>query len=84
VAPTRPASAVPHDAPLPSREQLLALQEVVGLGYPRGVQRVLDQIEASRPECAAWLAPLRALAQTFRFDHMTPWIRDAIAKTHPA
>jgi signal transduction histidine kinase/purine-cytosine permease-like protein/DNA-binding NarL/FixJ family response regulator len=83
-APARPASAVPTDAPLPSREQLLALQEVVGLGYPRGVQRVLDQIEASRPDCAAWLAPLRALAQAFRFDHMSPWIRDALAKTHPA
>ena len=77
-APVQPAP------PAPSREQLLALQQVVSLGYPRGVLRLLDEIEAARPDCAAWLAPLRALAAAFEFDRMTPWIQDAIAKTHPA
>jgi CheY-like chemotaxis protein len=74
-----PATAA--DAPWPGREQLQALRDVVDLGYPRGVQRVLEQIEAERPDCAAWLAPLRALAQSFQFDRMTPLIQDAIRAT---
>ncbi len=78
------AALVPPDAPAPAREQLLALREVVDLGYPRGVQRLLEQIERERPDCAAWLAPLRALAQSFQFDRMTPLIQDAIAKSHLA
>jgi CheY-like chemotaxis protein len=73
--------AAPADAPRPPREELLALQEAVNLGYPRGVQRLLGQIEAERPDCAAWVAPLRALAQSFQFDLMTPLIQDALAKS---
>jgi signal transduction histidine kinase/ActR/RegA family two-component response regulator len=79
-----PPAAAPADAPRPSREHLQALHEVVSLGYPRGVQRLIEQIEAERPECMAWLAPLRALAQGFQFDRMTPLIQDAIAKSQPA
>jgi hypothetical protein len=60
------------------------LLEVVNLGYPRGVQRVLDQIEAECPDCSAWLQLLRKLAQGFDFDRMTPWIQDAIARSEPA
>jgi hypothetical protein len=77
-------SAPPADAPRPTRAQLQALHDVVRLGYPRGVQRLLAQIEAERPECAAWLAPLRALAQGFQFDRMTPVIQDAIGTTPEA
>ena len=84
-APTDPAPAArPYGGPAPSREQLQALQQVVSLGYPRGVLRLLDEIEAARPDCRAWLAPLRTLAAAFDFDRMTPWIQDALAQTHPA
>jgi CheY-like chemotaxis protein len=77
-----PASvAAPGDAPRPSRAQLEALRDVVSLGYPRGIQRLLDQIGQERPDCAAWLAPLRALAQSFQFDRMTPLIHDALDHT---
>jgi signal transduction histidine kinase/purine-cytosine permease-like protein/ActR/RegA family two-component response regulator len=79
-----PAAAPTPDGPRPSREQLQALHDVVSLGYPRGVQRLLEQIEADRPDCAPWLAPLRALAQAFQFDRMTPLIQDALAKSHAA
>lgn len=72
------------DAPLPTRAQLQALHEVVNLGYPRGVQRLLDEIESQRPDCAPWLAPLRSLAQAFQFDRMNPLISDALAKSQPA
>jgi len=78
-APAAPPAPTPADAPVPSREQLLALREVVNLGYPRGIRKLLDQIESERPECAPWLAPLRALAQGFQFDRMTPLIEAALA-----
>ncbi len=84
--PPRPESAATTavPAPAPAREQLQALQQVVDLGYPRGVLRLLDEIESARPDCSTWLAPLRALAAAFEFDRMTPWIQDALTKTQPA
>jgi signal transduction histidine kinase/purine-cytosine permease-like protein/ActR/RegA family two-component response regulator len=84
VAPPKPAPLPAAAAPRPSHAQLLALQEVVSLGYPRGVQRVLAQIEADSPACRTWLVPLQALAQGFLFDRMTPLIVDAITKSEPA
>jgi signal transduction histidine kinase/purine-cytosine permease-like protein/DNA-binding NarL/FixJ family response regulator len=84
-APAAPPPALADAAtPLPPREQLLALHDAAHLGYPRGVQRLLDQIEHEHPACVPWLAPLRTLAQGFQFDRMTPLIQDALAKTHPA
>jgi signal transduction histidine kinase/CheY-like chemotaxis protein/purine-cytosine permease-like protein len=77
--------STPPDATAPpTRERLLALQQVVALGYPRGVQRLLEQIEAEQPHTAPWLAPLRALAQRFQFDRMSPLIDDALARCPPA
>jgi CheY-like chemotaxis protein/anti-sigma regulatory factor (Ser/Thr protein kinase) len=63
----------------PPREQLRALQEVVALGYPRGVWQRLDHIAATHPECAPWLATLRGMADRFQFDRMTRLIDDALA-----
>ena len=82
--PVPPPAAVPADAPRPSRDQLQALLDVVQLGYPRGVHKLLDQIEAERGNCGAWLTPLRVLAQNFQFDRMTPVIQDALARSQPA
>ena len=79
-APMPPPVALPVNAPHPGRAELLALHDVVRLGYPRGVHKLLDQIEAERPECGPWLAPLRALAQSFQFDRMTPVIQDALSE----
>ncbi len=78
-APVLPPAPTPDDAPRPTRTQLLALREVVNLGYPRGVRRLLDQIEAERPECTRWLTPLRDLAAGFQFDRITPLIDLALA-----
>ncbi len=78
-----PSAAVPANAPRPTREQLQALHEVVSLGYPRGVHKLLDQIETNRPDTAAWLAPLRTLAHNFQFDRMTPVIQHALAHAQP-
>ena len=78
--PAAPPPPTPANAPRPGRAQLLALREVVNLGYPRGLRRLLDQIETERPECAAWLAPLRALAAGFQFDRIPPLIDAALAQ----
>jgi signal transduction histidine kinase/purine-cytosine permease-like protein/DNA-binding NarL/FixJ family response regulator len=76
--PVLPASAaLSADALRPPRSQLAPLREVVALGYPRGVARVLAQIEAAHPECRAWLAHMRGLAQAFSFAAMTAAIDEA-------
>ncbi len=79
-APPPPPPPTGPPAVAPSRAHLLALREVVDLGYPRGVQRQLERIQAEQPDCSAWLAPLQALAQAFQFDRMTPVIQDALAR----
>jgi CheY-like chemotaxis protein len=73
-------SLAPLPATPPPRELLDALQDAVSLGYPRGVNRAMDHIDSQHPECAAWLAPLRGLAQQFQFDRMTALIQDAVAQ----
>jgi signal transduction histidine kinase/DNA-binding NarL/FixJ family response regulator len=87
-APLRPAPP-PTAAPAPTgcvppRERLQALREMVVLGYPRGVQRLLDQIEAEYPACRPWLAPLREHAAAFRFDRLSTLIDDALARAATA
>ena len=79
-APPPPPPPTGPPAVAPSRAHLLALREVVDLGYPRGVQRQLERIQAEQPDCSAWLAPLQALVQAFQFDRMTPVIQDALAR----
>ena len=79
-----PRGAAPAAAPAaagvpPPREQLQALQQVVALGYPRGVWQRLDQIAAAHPECTPWLAALRGMADRFQFDRMTKVIDGALA-----
>ena len=82
--PAPPPAAVPSDAPRPSRQDLQALHDVVSLGYPRGVQKLLDRMQQERPDCAAWLAPLRSLALNFQFERMTPLIQDALVRSPSA
>jgi signal transduction histidine kinase/FixJ family two-component response regulator len=79
------STAAPADGRArPSHAQLVALRDVVSLGYPRGVQRVLEQMATVHPECQAWLAPLHELAQRFQFDRMGPIIDDAIHQSQAA
>ena len=73
-----PLPAAPAAGPQPLGGALLqALREAVELGYPRGVQRLLEQIETERPDCAAWVSRLRLLAHGFQFDTMALLIQDA-------
>jgi CheY-like chemotaxis protein/anti-sigma regulatory factor (Ser/Thr protein kinase) len=68
------ASAPPLETTLPSAASLRGLAEQVQAGYPRGIHRWLDHIEATEPACAAFTQHLRALAAQFRLDAMAQTI----------
>ncbi|WP_296495420.1 ATP-binding protein [Rhodoferax sp.] len=55
----------------PSRTQLEALQEVVTLGFYRGILNQLEVLETAQPECAAFVARMRELARQFQFETMS-------------
>lgn len=64
---------------LPDELHLRALQELVDLGYVRGIVKRLDQIEAESPACAAFVARMRGMARGFQLDEMNGVIRKALA-----
>ncbi|MES2994334.1 MAG: ATP-binding protein [Pseudomonadota bacterium] len=78
-APAAAAPPVPADTrTLPEAGQLRALDELVNLGYYRGIVRKLDEIEAQATGRTAFTQHLRALAQQFQLDAMTRVIRQAL------
>ena len=78
-----PESAAPGAAPapapwvLPGEVQLKALDELVQLGYFRGIVKKLDEIERDHPACASFVAHLRGLARNFQLDAMSAMLRRA-------
>ncbi|MEF7614675.1 ATP-binding protein [Aquincola sp. MAHUQ-54] len=66
---------------LPPRDQLEALDELVSLGYVRGIVRKLDEIEAGDAATRRFVSRLRALAQGFQLDAMHAALREALAGT---
>ena len=71
-----PVSASPERLPVgtlvyPDRAQLDALQEVVTLGFYRGILNQLDALQAAQPECASFVAGMRELARQFQFETMS-------------
>jgi signal transduction histidine kinase/purine-cytosine permease-like protein len=78
VAPAPPEAApTAADWVLPPEEQLAALEEMVNLGYYRGIVRLLDTIRATHPECAAFADHMHALARQFQLDAMGGVLRKA-------
>ena len=81
-APQPVAAAVPAPVPadaavFPGEDRLRALDEMVSLGYFRGILKLLDAIEAETPACAGFVAQLRELARRFELDAMSGAIRKA-------
>lgn len=70
-----PAVAPPTD-PAPPRECLEALAEQLKLGYVRGIQTVLAEIERDHPAHAAFVARMRDLLASFQLDAMSHVLRD--------
>ena len=73
-----PVAAVATDWALPGAEHLRALDELVSLGYYRGIVRKLDEIESRDAAHAGFVGHLRGLAQQFQLDAMTRIIRQAL------
>jgi signal transduction histidine kinase/CheY-like chemotaxis protein/purine-cytosine permease-like protein len=69
---------VPGRGPLPAAAALRALAEQVRLGYPRGIHRWLDHVDATEPVCVAFTGRLRAMAQQFRLDAMAATLAEAL------
>jgi len=75
--PQVPAPQPAADWVLPDGAQLQALEELVGLGYFRGIVNKLDEIEADNAAHAGFVAHLRTLARQFQLDAMTRILRQA-------
>jgi signal transduction histidine kinase/CheY-like chemotaxis protein len=72
---SEPVMASPQSLPVstlvyPDRAQLDALQEVVTLGFYRGILNQLDALEVAQPECALFVTSMRELARQFQFETM--------------
>ncbi|MEO7246254.1 MAG: ATP-binding protein [Rubrivivax sp.] len=63
---------------LPNALQLDALRTLLDLGYLRGVQRKLDEIEHSDAAASRFVARLRALAQRFEIDALQAAVVQAL------
>ena len=75
------ANAAAADKPMqpPPADALRALDELVRLGYLRGIQRKLDAIEAEHPASAAFVGRLRGLAKGFQLDTLAHLVQSALA-----
>jgi len=63
---------------VPDATSLHALAEQVRVGYPRGIHRWLDHIDATEPACVDFTQRLRALASRFQLDAMAVDIAQAL------
>jgi CheY-like chemotaxis protein len=82
-APLMPEPPAPqaNEGLLPDASHLRALDELVSLGYYRGIVRKLDEIEALDPAHAAFVSQLRLLARQFQLDVMTRLIRQGLSES---
>jgi CheY-like chemotaxis protein len=65
---------------LPDARQLRTLDELVSLGYFRGIVRKLDEIESLDASHAGFANHLRKLAREFQLDAMTRIIRQGLTE----
>ena len=79
-----PAAVAPIDWALPGAAHLRALDELVSLGYYRGIVRKLDEIESLDAAHAGFVGHLRVLAQQFQLEAMTRIVRQALNDQQPA
>ncbi len=79
--PTPPDGAgVPVAMAWPNAEALRILDEQVSSGYVRGVHKMLDQIAAAEPQCAAFIEQMRHMAKGFQLDAMSALLRQGQAR----
>ncbi len=78
-ADTSPSGGPAGPMATPPAEALHALDELVRLGYLRGIQRKLDAIEAEHPDCADFVGQLRGLAKGFQLDTLAHLVQSALS-----
>jgi len=75
--------AVPGVTPVvPARADLLALQELVRLGFYRGITNKLDAIVASQPATAPFARAMGDLARQFQFEAMLAQLQKNLDENH--
>ena len=64
----------PQNKPLslvfPPKEEILALEELLRLGYFRGIMNALEAIESKHPACQAFTEHMSSLARQYQFETM--------------
>jgi CheY-like chemotaxis protein len=70
-----PAAAEPPPLVPPPTAELAALDELIGLGYLRGILNKLAEIEKIDPQHGEFVRVLRDLARQFQFDAMKELLR---------
>ncbi|MBC7916235.1 MAG: response regulator [Rhodoferax sp.] len=78
------ASIAPGPAPVaaalraPPRSELLALQELVRLGYYRGVMNQLESIALTHPDCDSFVDAMKRQARQYQFETMLAQLQKAL------
>jgi signal transduction histidine kinase/CheY-like chemotaxis protein/purine-cytosine permease-like protein len=82
-APVAARAVEPPSAPqaLPPRADLMALQELVRLGYYRGITNKLDALAAAQPEASAFTTTMAAMARQYRFETMLAQLQKMLDAT---
>jgi hypothetical protein len=75
--PTPTPTPIPTLSALP-RDELVALQTLVQLGYYRGILNKLHALALSHPQCAAFTATQAALARQYQFETMQSHLQKAL------
>jgi CheY-like chemotaxis protein len=81
----RPTEGAPSQQPIPvsgqgklPREDLLALQTLVQLGYYRGIVNKLGELAAAHPRCSAFTTAQTKLARQYQFETMLTQLQKAL------
>jgi CheY-like chemotaxis protein len=76
-------SGAPHTPTVaPPQADMLALQELVRLGFYRGITNKLDAILAAHPACASYVETMRTLARQFQFETMLTQLQNELDANH--
>ena len=67
---------------VPPQADLLALQELVRLGFYRGITNKLESIVAAHPACIDYVETMRSLARQFQFETMLTQLQNELDANH--
>jgi CheY-like chemotaxis protein/anti-sigma regulatory factor (Ser/Thr protein kinase) len=77
-SPSPPSQQTDPGTARPPREDLLALQVLVQLGYYRGIVNKLDALALAYPSCAVFITMLNTLARQYQFETMLTHLQKAL------